>query len=105
MFAVTDCAPASMMVFFESVLLPEKLPANLDFCQERMLRFFRVADARLAGREFLADELSLADFALYPLALVRKPAIDAAGDLGNLTRWMAAIGRRPAVEKALRAAA
>ena len=93
MYAVTDCASASMMVFFESVLLPEKLPANLDFCQERLLRFFRVADARLAG------------FALYPLALVRKPAIDAAGDLGNLTRWMATIGQRPAVEKAMRAAA
>ncbi len=105
MYAVTDCASASMMVFFESVLLPERLPANLAFCEERMLRFFRVADARLAGREHLADELSLADFALYPIAAVRKPAIDAAGDLGNLTRWMETIGRRPAVAKAMRAAA
>ena len=53
---------------------PEKLPANLAFCEERLLRFFRVADARLAGREWLADELSIADFALYPICAVRKPA-------------------------------
>jgi GST-like protein len=105
MYAVTDVASASMMVFFESVLLPEKHAANLDVCQARLLQFFRVADAQLAGREFLADELSVADFALYPIACVRKPAIDAAGDLGHLTRWMEAIGQRAAVAKAMRAAA
>jgi len=33
MYGVSDVASASMMVFFESVLLPEKLPANLAFCE------------------------------------------------------------------------
>ena len=104
MFAVTDTASASMMVFFETVLLPEKVPANLAFCEERMLGFFRVADGRLADREWLADELSMADFALYPLCAVRKANIDGAGDMPNLTRWMTAIAARPAVAKAMRAA-
>ena len=103
MYAVTDVMSASMTVFFETVLLPEKAPANLRFCEERLIRYFRVADGRLADREWLADELSIADFALYPLAVVRKPYIDGAGDLPNLTRWMAAIGAREAVAKAMRA--
>ena len=103
MYAVTDCASASMTVFFETVLLPEKHPANQKFCEERMLRYFRVANGRLENREWLADELSIADFGLYPLCAVRKPYIDGAGDMPHLTRWMAAIAAREAVMNALRA--
>jgi GST-like protein len=103
LYAVTDCASSSMTVFFETVLLPEKLPANLEFCEQRLLRHFRVADGRLADREWLVDELSIADFGLYPLCAVRKPYIDGAGDMPHLTRWMAAIGAREGVAKALRA--
>ena len=104
MFAITDAASASAMIFFESVLLPEKLPANLAFCEERLVKFFRVADGRLAGREWLADEISIADFALYPICAVRKAYIDNAGDLSNLARWMATTSERPAVAKGMRAA-
>jgi GST-like protein len=103
MYAVTDCAAASMTVFFETVLLPEKEPANLKFCEERLLRYFRVANGRLDGREWLADELTIADFGLYPLCAVRKPYIDGAGDMPHLTRWMEAIAARGAVTKAMRA--
>ena len=103
MYAVTDCASASMSVFFETVLLPEKVPANLEFCEERLLRCFRVANGRLQDREWLADELSIADFGLYPLCAVRKPYIDGAGDMPHLTRWMGAISARETVAKAMRA--
>jgi len=103
MYAVTDVMGASMTVFFETVLLPEKVPANLKFCEERLLRYFRVANERLADREWLADELSIADFALYPVCAVRKPYIDGASDMPNLTRWIAAIAGREAVVKAMRA--
>jgi GST-like protein len=105
MFAVTDCMSASMMIFFESVLLPEKMPANLAFCEERLMRFFRVTEARLAGREWLADELSMADFALYPIGAARKSYIDRASDLPNLERWMAALAARPGVDRGMRATA
>jgi len=103
MYAVTDVMGASMTVFFETVLLPEKVPANLKFCEERLVRYFRVGNQRLADREWLADELSIADFALYPVCAVRKQYIDGAGDMRNLARWMAAIAAREAVVKAMRA--
>ena len=105
MFAVTDCAPASMAMFLLTMMAPEKSPANVAFFEQRLLRHLRVAEARLAGRDWLADELSVADFALYPVYATRKAIVDAAGDLPNLTRWGAALAARPAVAKAMRAAA
>ena len=105
MFAVTDCAPASMGMFLLTMLAPEKSPANVGFFEQRLLRFFRVADGQLAGREWLAGELSVADFALYPLYAARKAIVDAAGDLPDLTRWGAALAARPGVAKAMQAAA
>jgi GST-like protein len=103
--APTDTAASSMMIFVLSRLAPEKSQANVAFCEERALRHLRVADARLADREFLAGELTIADFALYPLAVVRRPLIDRAGDLPHLVRWADALGARPGVARGMRAAA
>jgi GST-like protein len=103
--ATTDTAASSMMIFVLSRLAPEKSEANLAFCEERTLRHLRVANARLADREFLAGELSIADFALYPLAVVRRPLIDRAGDLPHLVRWAGALASRPGVARGMSVAA
>ena len=104
MLAVTDVARASTSIFLTSTALPDKSPANVAYFEEQTLRYLRVAEARLAGRDFLADELSVADFALYPLYAVRKALVDKAGDLPELTRWGAALAARPGVDKGMRAA-
>lgn len=104
MFTLADMAPASANLFLLGVLAPEKSPANLEWLGERMFRFFRLADARLEGREWMADELSIADFALYPVVAVRKPQLDAAGGFANIQRWRAAIAERPGVVKAMQSA-
>jgi GST-like protein len=104
MFTLSDLAPASGNVFLLGVLAPEKSPANLDWFSGRMLRYFRLADARLEGREWLADELSVADLALYPVYAVRKAQLDAADGLTNLHRWGAALGARSGVAKGMKAA-
>jgi GST-like protein len=104
MLAVTDVARASTSIFLSSAILPDKSPANIAYFEEQTLRYLRVAEARLAGRNFLADELSVADFALYPLYAVRKALVDKAGDLPELTRWGAALAARPGVDKGMRAA-
>ncbi len=104
MLAVTDVARASTSIFLSSAVLPDKSPANVAYFEEQTLRYLRVAEARLAGRDFLADELSVADFALYPLYAVRKALVDKAGDLPELTRWGAILAARPGVDKGMRAA-
>jgi GSH-dependent disulfide-bond oxidoreductase len=105
MYGMTDCSPASANLFLLGVRAPEKSEANMAWLTERMLRYFRIVDARLADRDYLADEISVADFALYPVYAVRKQKIDEAnGALANLSRWGAAIGARPGVAKGMAAA-
>ena len=105
MQACSDCAGASSAIFLTSNMAPEKSPANVEFFEGRLLRFFRDADARLKGRDFLADELTIADLALYPIYAARKGAADRAGDLTNLTRWGAMMAARPGIIKGLAATA
>jgi GST-like protein len=104
MHAVTDTAAASMTLFLLGNFVPDKSDANAAFFEDRVVKFLRVADGQLAGREFLADEVSIADFALYPLAAVRRPLVDRAGDLRHLVRWMGTMGARPGVARGMQAA-
>jgi GST-like protein len=99
--ATTDAARASSAIFLVSTLVPDKIPGNTAFFEQQCLRYLRTADARLAGRDYLADELSIADFALYPVYAVRKALVDRAGDLPNLARWGEALAARPAVARAM----
>ena len=105
MFTLSDCAAASMSLFILSVLAQEKSPPNIALFEQRVLRMLRVADGRLAGRDYLADELTIADFALYPIHAARKALIEANGGLPNLDRWAGALGARPGVVRAMQAAA
>ncbi len=103
MLAVTDIARTSTSIFLCSSVVAGQVA--------RQRRLLRGADAALparrrcapAGRELLADELSVADFALYPLFAARKALIDRAADLRELTRWGAAMAARPGVAKGMRA--
>ncbi|MFO1303725.1 MAG: glutathione S-transferase N-terminal domain-containing protein [Burkholderiales bacterium] len=102
--ATTDVAAASGLVFIMSRFMPDKTDANMAFCEERTLRYLRVAESRLADREHLAGELSIADFSLYPLVALRRPMLESAGDMPHLLRWADAIGARPAVVRGMKAA-
>jgi GST-like protein len=105
MHALTDTAAASMTIFVLTNYAPEKSAANVAHFEERVAKFLRDADGRLADREFLAgNEVSIADFALYPLTVVRRSLIERAGDLAHLTRWAATLASRPALQRGMRAA-
>jgi len=105
MQALTDTARASSALFLSSVLVPDKSAANVTFFEQLTLRYLRLANDRLAQHEFLADELSIADFALYPVVVARRAIVDAAGDLSNLVRWSATLATRPGVNAGMQAAA
>ncbi|MCU0896595.1 MAG: glutathione S-transferase N-terminal domain-containing protein [Burkholderiales bacterium] len=101
MQACTDCAAASGGIFLAANVMPEKSPANVEFFEQRLLRFLGVADARLASHEYLAGELSVADIALYPLVATRMPLVEKSGGLAHLRRWAGAMAARPAVAKGM----
>jgi GST-like protein len=103
MFAATDCASMSTMIFLNNVVVPERAPANVAFFEERVARYFAVTNARLESRRYLADELSIADFALYPIVRVRYALVERAGDLPHLARWADELAARPGVARGMTA--
>jgi GST-like protein len=103
MTGATDVAPTSGAIFQLDVRAPEKVEAITNHFRKRLLGYFTVVDARLEGRDFLAGEVSLADFMIYPNYHARKPLIDAAGGFANLHRWGASMAARPGVAKGMAA--
>jgi len=105
MHACSDCSMTSGTMFQLANAAPEKSPANVDFFEKRLLGFLKVVEGRLAGREYLADEFSVADLALYPIVAQRKAAIEKAGSFPKLLAWAARVGARPGVAKGMQVSA
>ena len=57
-------------------------------------------DRRLANREFVAGEYSIADMAAYPWIVPHEAQGQRLADVPNLKRWFDAIGCRPATIRA-----
>ena len=102
MQGATDVAATSGAIFRLESSVPEKTPSSIDYFKQRLLGFFSVCDAQLAGRDYLANELSVADLMLYPNFALRKPLIDQASGFANLQRWGTAMASRPAVQKGMK---
>jgi GSH-dependent disulfide-bond oxidoreductase len=63
------------------------------------LRLYGVLDRRLRGREFVADKLSVADFAILGWAWRHPRHRVALSDFPNVERWYQALMARPAVKR------
>ena len=80
---------------------PEEIPSVIDRYRRESRRLLEVLDGRLAGREWLADDYSIADIANFCWARTHSwPGVDVTG-LDNLQRWLDAIAARPAVQRGL----
>ena len=78
---------------------PERIPYAIERYQREVRRLFEVLDTRLAEHEFLAGDYSLADIANWSWVRGYKWSGVVLDGLPNLTRWLAAIGDRPAVKR------
>ena len=103
MLATTDCSSVSTMIFLNHAVLPDKSPPNVGFFEDRLSRYFAIVDDRLAANRYLADELSIADFALYPVVRVRYGLVERAGNLPHLVRWADELGARAGVARGMAA--
>ena len=79
---------------------PEKIPYAIERYTNESKRLCRVLDQRLADREFVAGEYSIADMAIFPWvhAAEQTVGLDAVPHLG---RWVATLRARPAVTRGL----
>ncbi len=78
---------------------PKKVPYAIDRYVKETTRLYGVLDKRLQGREFIADDYSIADMACFPWILPDYQSQDMA-NFPNLARWHAAVKARPATERA-----
>jgi GST-like protein len=79
---------------------PEKLPYAMNRYIKETARLYGVLDRRLADREFVAGDYSIADMASYPWVVPHERQSQNLDDFPNLKRWFHTIKARPAVERA-----
>jgi GST-like protein len=84
---------------------PEKLPYAIDRYVRETARLYAVLNKRLADREFVAGDYSIADMAAYPWVVPHTRQGQNLEDFPNLHRWFNAIRARPAVVRAYAKAA
>lgn len=80
---------------------PEKIPAVIERYQNETRRLYGVMDARLAQSEYLADDFSIADIAVYPWVAQHDWSGVALEPFPNLARWFAQLSARPAVQRGM----
>lgn len=80
---------------------PEKIPYAVDRYTNEVNRLYGVMNKRLADREFLAGDYSIADMAAVGWVKPYKNQGQDLDDFLNLKRWFETLTARPAVQRAL----
>jgi GST-like protein len=80
---------------------PEKIPYAIDRYTNECNRLYGVMNKRLADRQFLAGNYSIADMACVGWVRSYKNQGQDLEDFPNLKRWFETIMARPAVERAI----
>ena len=83
-----------------NIYAPEKLPYAMDRYRNEVNRLFGVMNKRLANRQFLAGDYSIADMASYPWIVPWKRQGQDIEDFPHVKRWLDAIYARDAVKRA-----
>jgi glutathione S-transferase len=78
---------------------PERIPYAIERYQREVRRLLEVLDTRLADNEFLAGDYSIADIANWSWVRGYKWSGVTLDGLSHLSRWLDAIGKRPAVKR------
>jgi GST-like protein len=84
---------------------PEKAPYAIRRFENEAHRLYRVLDTRLAGRDFVAGDYSIADMALIGWVKGHERQGIDIGEFSNVKRWIETLLARPAVERALKVGA
>ena len=80
---------------------PEKPPYAVKRYTDEMNRLYGVLDRRLAGRRYISDEISIADFACWPWVRHHEWQGQSLDDFANVKNWFERIGERELVRQAI----
>ena len=79
---------------------PQQIPYAVERYTKETARLYAVLNKRLADREFVAGDYSIADMACYPWIVPHSKQGQNLDDFPNLKRWFEAIRERPATQRA-----
>ena len=79
---------------------PEKIPYAMERYIRETGRLYGVLNKRLADRDFVAGEYSIADMASYPWIVPYERQQQNLDDFPHLKRWFESIAAHPAVQRA-----
>lgn len=83
-----------------NVYAPEKVPYAIERYTRETTRLYGVLNRRLADREFVAGDYSIADMASYPWIVPHENHKQRLEDFPHLRRWFETIKARPAAVRA-----
>lgn len=81
--------------------IEESVPYAIERYGKESRRLFEVLDRRLEGRDYVCNEVSIADFALYPWLRAHKWARVSIEGLDNVSAWLERLRARPGVGRGL----
>lgn len=82
----------------------EQIPYGIERYTKEVTRLFGVMERRLADREYLAGEYSIADIACFPWVRLWRDLAQDIEQFPHLKAWIDRIKMRPAVQRGLDAA-
>ena len=80
---------------------PEKIPYAIGRYETQVKRLYVTLNKRLAGRDYICGDYSIADIASFGWARRLERQGQNVDDFPHVKRWLAAIEARPAVQRAL----
>ncbi len=101
MFQASGIGPMQGQAVAFERYFPEDVPAARKRYHNETRRLYAVLDSRLADREWLAKEFSIADIANWSWIRSHRWARVPTEGLPHLERWMAQMRARPACERGL----
>jgi len=101
MFQMGSIGPMLGQAHHFRAYAPEPIPYAIDRYTNEANRLYNVLDVRLRGHEYLADEYSIADIAVFPWLRSHERQGVNMDDYPQVKRWFDAIAERPAVKRGL----
>jgi len=79
---------------------PEKLPYAIERYTKETNRLYGVLNRQLEGRDYIANQYSIADMACYPWIVPHERHGQNLADFPDLKRWFERVRERPACQRA-----
>jgi GST-like protein len=102
MFQMGGIGPMLGQAHHFRTFAPEQIPYAIERYTAEAKRLYGVVDKRLGEATYLAGEYGIADIATFPWLRYWEKQGVSLSDYPNVARWLAAIEKRPAVERALK---